>query len=42
MESKVVKAIKLVEQYCTVFNIMKLSADIEVSCYINGVKQLID
>ncbi|WP_088225991.1 OsmC family protein [Desulfosporosinus sp. FKB] len=41
LESKVVRAIKLVEQYCTVFNIMKLSADIEVLCYINGVKQLI-
>lgn len=37
--SKVVKAVKLGEQYCTVFNIMKASADIEVSCYTNGVKQ---
>ncbi|WP_088225450.1 OsmC family protein [Desulfosporosinus sp. FKB] len=35
-ENKVIKAIKLGKSYCTVFNILQKSADIEVECYVNG------
>lgn len=39
LEAKLIKAAKLGEKYCTVFNILKQSTNIEVSYYINGVRQ---
>ena len=42
LQSKVIKAIKLGKNYCTVFNIMQKSAEIELLCYLNGHKTAID
>jgi len=38
LENKVIKAIKLGKKYCTVYNILQKSVDIEFCCYINGNK----
>lgn len=42
LQSKVIKAIKLGENYCTVFNIIQKSAEVEFNCYLNGNKTFID
>lgn len=42
LQSKVIKAIKLGKNYCTVFNILQKSAEIELHCYLNGNKTAID
>ncbi len=36
--AKIGKAVRLVDNYCTVYNILKSSTDIEVKCVVNGTK----
>ena len=36
--AKIGKSVHLVDNYCTVYNILKSSTDIEVKCVVNGTK----